>query len=131
MCERRFLYGLKARGWHDHHEQPLTLGQLVYQRTIVGVQAVIREETNNAEIMIVQTSIDDDELAPAEDYKVRANLTAAAWILKPVDGGVQLTYIVSISLAGASRVELAALTRQVAFLRLCVRTEGLPAERSR
>ena len=52
--------------------------------------------------MIVQTSIDDDELAPAEDYKVRANLTAAAWILKPVDGGVQLTYIVSISLAGAS-----------------------------
>ena len=52
--------------------------------------------------MIVQTSIDDDELAPAEDYKVRANLTAAAWILKPVDGGVKLTYIVSISLAGAS-----------------------------
>jgi len=76
------------------------MGWLVYQRTIVGVQAVIREETNNAEIMIVQTSIDDDELAPAEDYKVRANLTAAAWILKPVDGGVQLTYIVSISLAG-------------------------------
>lgn len=52
--------------------------------------------------MIVQTSIADDELAPAEDYKVRANLTAAAWVLKPVDGGVKLTYIVSISLAGAS-----------------------------
>lgn len=54
---------------------------IVYPRDIVGVQKNFRSNEVNGEIMVVQTSIIEDELAPPQHGKTRATLTISGWQL--------------------------------------------------
>lgn len=77
------------------------LSWIVYPRDIVGVQRNYRKDEENQEIFVIQTSVQEDELAPEQSGKTRATLTVSGWHLKPQADGLKVTYIVKISLNGS------------------------------
>lgn len=77
------------------------LSWIVYPRDIVGVQRNYRKDEENQEIFVIQTSVQEDELAPEQPGKTRATLTVSGWHLEPQAEGLKVTYIVKISLNGS------------------------------
>jgi hypothetical protein len=59
-------------------------GWIVWGRDIFGIQQIFRhpEREYNKEIIIVQTSVEDKEIAPDQSGKVRADVKAAGWRLR-------------------------------------------------
>jgi hypothetical protein len=57
------------------------MGWLVYPRDIVGIQKNYGGETENGERTIIQTSVEETELAPEQKGKTRATLKVSGWSL--------------------------------------------------
>ncbi|KAM0756223.1 Bet v1-like protein [Meredithblackwellia eburnea MCA 4105] len=77
------------------------MGWLVYPRDIVGVQQNFKSKEFNQEITVIQTSVQEDELAPEQSGKTRATLSVSGWQLLPQGDDLKVTYIVKISLNGS------------------------------
>lgn len=54
---------------------------LALQRDIVGVQKNYRTDEENKEIIIIQTSVEENDIAPEQPGKARATLTIGGWKL--------------------------------------------------
>lgn len=67
---------------------------LVWPRDITGVQANY-EEADGA-VVVIQTSIEDEENLPAQSGKTRASLTVSGWQLLPQGKDLKVTYIVKV-----------------------------------
>lgn len=52
-------------------------------------------------MFVIQTSVEDNERAPAQSGKVRAHLTVAGWHLKPEGSDLRVTYLAKVSLNGS------------------------------
>lgn len=57
------------------------MGWLVYPRDIVGIQKNYGGETENGERTVIQTSIEETDLAPEQKGKTRATLKVSGWSL--------------------------------------------------
>ncbi|GAA6036630.1 hypothetical protein JCM8097_001261 [Rhodosporidiobolus ruineniae] len=88
----------------------------VYGRDIVGVQRNYADETTG-ERLIVQTSVQEDELVPEQSGKTRATLTLSGWRLLPEGDDLRVTYIVNIKLNGA--IPLPFVTKVASEIPLC------------
>ncbi|GAA97113.1 uncharacterized protein L969DRAFT_53973 [Mixia osmundae IAM 14324] len=82
------------------------LSWLVWPRDICGAGSIIRGSEENTETYIVQVSVENPELCPEVDGKVRATLTSSVWHLVPKGDGVEVTYLVKIALNGAIAASL-------------------------
>jgi hypothetical protein len=58
------------------------MGWLVYPRDIVGIQKNFGGEKENGERTIIQTSVEELDLAPEQKGKTRATLKVSGWNLK-------------------------------------------------
>ena len=75
------------------------MGWLVYPRDICGVQA--NYQTSPEELIVIQTSIEADALAPVQSGKTRATLGVSGWQLLQQGSDLKVTYIVKVSLNGS------------------------------
>jgi len=57
------------------------MGWLVYPRDIVGIQKNYGGETENGERMVIQTSVEESDLAAEQKGKTRATLKVSGWKL--------------------------------------------------
>lgn len=76
-----FMLSRYTRLSYSFYTEMKGVGWLVYPRDIVGVQKNIRSNELNQPIMVVQTSIVENELAPEQPGKTRANLDISGWEL--------------------------------------------------
>lgn len=85
LWDTRFVEGFQlarySRTSYCFYTEMKGMGWLVYPRDIVGIQKNYGGETENGERMIVQTSVDEPELAPAQKGKTRATLQVSGWKL--------------------------------------------------
>ncbi|GAA5870478.1 hypothetical protein JCM16303_002019 [Sporobolomyces ruberrimus] len=77
------------------------MGWLVYPRDIVGIQKNYGGETENGERTVIQTSIEETDLAPEQKGKTRATLKVSGWSLIPEGDNLRVVYIVNIALNGS------------------------------
>ncbi|GAA5922688.1 START domain-containing protein [Sporobolomyces koalae] len=105
LWDTRFVEGFQlarySRTSYCFYTEMKGMGWLVYPRDIVGIQKNYGGETENGERMIVQTSVDEPELAPAQKGKTRATLQVSGWKLSPEGNNLRVTYVVNIALNGS------------------------------
>jgi len=74
------------------------LSWIISPRDIVGLQDTIFDDSGTIER--VQCSVDDPHSPPVSG-KVRATLTIAGWVLRPLEKGTDVTYMVKINPNGS------------------------------
>lgn len=77
--ETGFVLERFARRSYSFYSLMKGMGWLVYPRDICGQQQIF--EADNGEIVVIQTSIVDTDLAPEQSGKTRATLDVSGWQL--------------------------------------------------
>jgi len=72
---------------------------MVQQRDFVGVQETLLADDGTIEMY--QTSIIDDQKAPASSGKTRGHLSVAGWLIKPVGADTEVTYVIKVDPKGS------------------------------
>ncbi|GAA6018253.1 hypothetical protein JCM11491_005123 [Sporobolomyces phaffii] len=105
LWDGRFVDGFQiarySRTSYCFYSEMKGMGWLVYPRDIVGIQKNYGGETENGERTIIQTSVEELDLAPEQKGKTRATLKVSGWSLKPEGDNLKVTYIVNIALNGS------------------------------
>ncbi|GAA5965486.1 hypothetical protein JCM3765_003301 [Sporobolomyces pararoseus] len=105
LWDQRFIDGFQisrySRTSYCFYSEMKGMGWLVYPRDIVGVQKNYGGDEENGERTIIQTSVEENELAPEQKGKTRATLKVSGWRLVPEGDDLRVTYIVNIALNGS------------------------------
>ncbi|CAD6583108.1 MAG: p24 complex component [Cyphobasidiales sp. Tagirdzhanova-0007] len=87
---------------------PPALAWLINPRDLVGIhqsyiggKEIEEHVGENKEIILIQTSVIDNERASEQPKRTRMSLTLSAWRLSPIGKDVKLTYLVKVELGGS------------------------------
>jgi len=85
LWDARFVEGFQiaryTRTSYCFYSEMKGMGWLVYPRDIVGIQKNYGGETDNGERTVIQTSVEESELAAEQKGKTRATLKVSGWKL--------------------------------------------------